>query len=292
MNLKFIPLTVVALLLIAAGALYFKNLNSNNVVEGDIIVETVSQKLPQQNVSNPEIIYLNEGHARMSFINSETGESSEVFLVKNNDRWVVVDVNQSGIFFCEKMEKFNFPPDFISDCTLEYASAIRPGDLINKKANNTNNSGGSADQSEELQVVGFIDFGDDPSSGSFNLGSGYDDETVEIDYSDIVDSYTSDNNPNQGLEDGDQVIVTVVIEEDEDGEPVAKAKEVEEINELDIEDYEQNPQADNNDSDNEDTEQVIYDITDYPPDAAPPPEFFLNLFDIDNSYREIEIIGN
>lgn len=310
-------------------------IESIEVEKVEEVIQEEFKKVGTGNFASLEVTNLFGNYAKASFVISAGDAPKEIFLIKSQNEWKIVEQGRETVS-CERMEKYGFPATFIENCELEFPTAIKVSKLVEKiknKNTNTNlvesetqNSSSAFDNEalENLEVVGVVSFADDPFCGCFDVTS--DGQTVTV----YVNQETFSEEEFENIQEGDQVVVTVSVnenesaeensiessedfsdtsiksnennennenEEDETDDVTIVANDVEEINEGVTNPNTENTgsqTAEESDESEEETENsnAEYDVTDYPPNTAPPPEFLQNLFDIDNSHIEIEIIGN
>jgi len=205
-------------------------------------------------------------YARGEKTDLETGKKSPVFYMLSGGKWQEI-ILEDGIISCEKMDRFGFPSSFISDCILLYPKAKTVAEVVN----DISTGGGSG----EVDIIGQIDFGSDPScSTCFNISSGGSDLDLDLN----LDLGNSD-----GYTPGDNVIITTIVD---DGNLIV----------VDIINIDNNNNDDNNDDSNalddkDLREEIYYDITDLPPGVLTE-DYYKWLYDIDNSDIDVQIISD
>lgn len=228
-------------------------------IEGDKKVDIDTVLTIDDNII---ITHTSKSHVRGEITNPETEEVVPVFYALISGEWQKI-LLEDGIISCEKMDKFRFPSSFISDCILQYPKAKTVAEVVDDIY--------TGDADGEIDIIGQIYFGDDPSCSScFKISSG----GADIDFDLGIVNNTPDLNP------GDTVVVDVTVI---DGETtVNKIKKIDNTNDteewVDVVD------------DNNLKEEIYYDITDLPPGFEIGEEYYKWLYDIDNSHVDVQII--
>jgi len=251
----------------------------------DSVLNYVNKSGQQNDDYSFSLSNISSNFSRGEYINSSTGEKTNLFFVKIDNEWKIVAAVKDTPS-CERMEKIGFPSNMLADCALDFPNAKKASEVNSiVKAYNTNpGSGFGSDSGNGIQIIGDFVLSEDPSCDCFYLES--EGETVEISYNPIdVDSDIFE------FEEGDTVVIDVDISEDDSGTSVNIVDVVDQINDTDDSDEDSDEGAS---SDGKDlSEEVYYDITDLPPGVAPPgADFYEALFDIDNSDIEIRILSD
>lgn len=202
--------------------LYIKDDNSStlpvatteNKIEGAVFNKMRSLGLGSgfDSVNNFRLTNIKGNHARGEVVID--GVTKNVHLITiNGEDWVVVEISEDPIS-CEKAERMGYPSSMVSDCLYEYPAAEEVAVILAWTKDELISAG-------EIEIIGKIELGDDPSVDTFKI--------VSDDGEFIIITYDPDDENLNNLIDGDYVVINVTPSEDGNGEIILDLNSVEEV---------------------------------------------------------------
>jgi uncharacterized protein YxeA len=193
MKNKYLIYIILPIILIAISIWYFNNPKE----EVDPFVKIKEDVLKSDKLSDEEIAKLNSEHLTVTHYTDKyvrlKSENLDVYMINSENDWQVVEATESSVS-CERMERFGFPSNFISDCYLEFPKVI--GKVTLDEA--IEGDGG------KFEIIATISEIQDPYCNCLKVE--LDDSEYSIDYVDDEDLF--------GLE-GEEVVLDVSIEDGE-----------------------------------------------------------------------------
>lgn len=142
------------------------------------------------------------------------GVTKNVHLISvNGEDWVVVEISKDPIS-CEKAEKMGYPSSMVSDCLYKHPDAEKVEVVLAWSKEKLISV-------DEIEIIGEVNFGDDPTDGTFELVSENGDS--------IIIAYDPNDENFNDLSDGDYIVVNVTPSENENGDVVLDLNSTEDV---------------------------------------------------------------
>lgn len=277
---------IVSALLITAVGLAFYFLNSpeeqNEINISDVEkVFSLDERAGGVSAQNILITRSAGNFARGTLTDSNDGLEKDFYLIRIGEVWRVVDITNQPVS-CERFARLGFPNVFIQDCQLTFSDAVTISEIdatldeFFKSSSNIN-----------LKIIATVESVEQNEDGQLvTIVSG--DETIQI--------QLSNNDP--AVEEGDLIVTTITppnTNSTNQNNTVYQSTNPVIVNQEDKDLFEENTTVGstpvNNVSNPENTEtNKVYKIN--APKSSAPPSYFINEYDRDNSFVDIELNGN
>jgi hypothetical protein len=287
---KILVIVVALLLCGAIASAFFLMSKKKDVPLQDTIEQVLTRDDRAKGVipTNVNITKESDRFARGTLVDDRDGVTKTFFSMKIGDVWRIVDVTTAPVS-CERFARLGFPGAFISDCELSFSDAVTVAEIDATFA-------GFSLEGAQLSVIGFVTDVSSGTTGSLvTIESGGSatvvtipdtvvtvGDLVVITVADLAD--TKQKAATDTAASGVYTVVkTVTIGSEDNGLVDTKEKQ----NELPQEKKETKPETPKVTGDSGAT---IYKIN--APKTAPPQAYFLNEFDVNASFEDIQIDGS
>ncbi len=280
-KIVFILSAILILTAIGGAILIFNNEDVEIVdietIKNSLIIDDRAGGILPENIS---ITISNDSFLRGRVVDSRDGIERDFYSMKIGDVWRIVEITNS-VVSCERFARLGFPDAFISDCRLSFSDAVSVGE-IDATLDDLFLS------SVELKIIGVVESIENTENGQIvTVSSGG--STTQISITDaklntqigdlIVTTITApkeyvytpqSNSTNVVFNTGE---VTIVNEEDRDLNTEDEEETHEQVN------VKVNPNT-----------NAVYKID--APKTSAPPSYFFNVYDVDNSFVNVELDGS
>lgn len=280
-KIVFILSAILILTAIGGAILIFSNEDVKTVdietIKNSLIIDDRAGGILPENIS---ISISNDSFLRGRVVDSRDGIERDFYSMKIGDVWRIVEITNS-VVSCERFARLGFPDAFISDCRLSFSDAVSV-DEIDATLDDLFLS------SVELKIIGVVESIENTENGQIvTVSSGGSTTQISI----------TDAKLNTQI--GDLIVTTITAPKEYVYTPQSNSTNVvfntEEVTIVNEED------RDLNTEDEEEThEQVnvkvnpntnaVYKID--APKTSAPPSYFFNVYDVDNSFVNIELDGS
>jgi len=227
---------------------------------------------------NITITFSNNNFTRGKLVDSSTGEEKDFYLIKIGDVWRVVEITSSPVS-CERFARLGFPNVFIQDCQLTFSNAVTLSEIDSTLDDFFKNSANF-----DLTIIATVEDVQNTEDGQIiTVNSGG--EIIQIKLS------TAD----PAVQTGDLIVTKITAPNSRnESNPVYQTSNPIIVNENDKE-LLQNINNQNT------TQQQNYQMQDPQankifkidaPKTYAPPSYFKNVYDVDNSFVDVELEGS
>lgn len=279
-----ILVSIIFLTAVGLAILFFnspEDVSEINLADAQRII-SIDERAGGISADNVSITRTSGYFARGKLTDSSTGVEKDFYLIKIGEVWRVVEITDKPVS-CERFARLGFPNVFIPDCELSFSDAVTLSEIdatledFFKSSVNTN-----------LKIIATVESIEETENGQLvTLLSG--ETTIQITLSNddpslregdlIVTTITPPNNQGSSSSTQQNVVYTV-------SNPVV-------VNQDDRDLFAENPIEtpiiNPNITPPSNTDK-IYKID--APKTSAPPAYFFNVYDIDNSFVDVELDGN
>ena len=258
----------------------------NITLEDATKVISLDERSSLVSAENITITQSNENFVRGRLLDKSDGKEKDFYLIKIGDSWRVVEVTDQSVS-CERFARLGFPNVFIQDCKLSFSDAVTLSEIDQTLADFFLSS-----ENLNLKIVGVVENIEETENGQIiTMDSGGEKIQVQLSISTpkvqegdlVVTSITPPNNYTSNTNTQSTTIIytsnnTVAINENDRDLFVDTTVNT-------------NNQNNNNQTyDTNNPSNKIYKIN--APKTSAPPSYFFNVYDIDNSFLDVELEGS
>lgn len=277
-KILIIVTSVLFLSAIISAILYFGKEEVIDEITVDDAVKVISldERAGGINAENLIITDSVPGFARGKLTDVLTGEEKDFYLIKIGDNWRVVEVSNQPVS-CERFARLGFPNILIKDCKLTFSDAVTLSEIDATLDDFFKNSSNFS-----LKIIATVESVEETEDG----------QIVTIDSGgEIIEIILSNNDP--AVEVGDLIVtnITAPNSRSENNNVVYQTNNSVVVNESDRDLFvEQTNNQSTITSPINTTENKIFKIN--APRTSAPPAYFKNIYDVDNSYVDVELDGS
>jgi hypothetical protein len=231
-------------------------------------------------ISENVVITVSSGSfARGKLIDTSTGQEKDFYIMKIGEVWRVVEITDKPVS-CERFARLGFPNIFIQDCQLTFSDAVTLSEIdatlddFFKSASNVN-----------LRIIATVESVEQTEDG----------QIITIDSGgEIIKIQLSENDPS--IQEGDLLVTTITPPNSKSTNNVYTTTNSVVVNQEDKDLFE-DVTTDNTNTVGNNTQVIeninsnkIYKIN--APKTSAPPSYFKNIYDVDNSFVDVELDGS
>lgn len=283
-KIVFISSAIIFLTAILIAILFFSNDETETVdvgtIEKSLIIDERAGGIVPENIV---ITFSNEKFSRGKVIDARDGIERDFYAMKIGEVWRIVEVTNQ-VVSCERFARLGFPDAFISDCKLSFSDAVTIAEIDSTLDDLFLSA-------VELKIIGVVESVEETENGQIiTVSSGG--ATTQIAVSDsqshtqvgdlIVTTITA---PKEYVYDSQSVNSNIIFNSEN---TVVINEEDRDLNVDNVVNTEQ-PNSEKSIKVNPNTNSV-YKID--APKTSAPPSYFFNVYDVDNSFIDVELDGS
>lgn len=255
-------------------------------LEDAVKVISLDERSSFVSAENITITQSNESFARGRLFDKSDGKEKDFYLIKIGETWRVVEVSDQPVS-CERFARLGFPNVFIQDCKLTFSDAVTLSEI-----DQTLEDFFLSSDNLNLKIVGVVENIEETENGQvITIDSGGEKIQVQLSVTtpkvqegDLV--VTSITPPNNYASNTNTQSTTIIYTSNNTVAINGNDRDLFVNTQVNVDNQNNNTQTyDTNNPSNK-----IYKIN--APKTSAPPSYFFNVYDVDNSFLDVELEGS